>query len=177
MNDPATTELNKIRFDYAWRHFEFHAAQRTKMFHFFVLMAPFLLGGYFYLLRSDTHQQPQPLVAAFVALMGLFLSLVFLLLDFRNRQLYLVSYENLKLIEANFLYQPNVHPLNRSNATSFGGIISEEIARYGSSSFWSRITKHRVLLATLYTVTAIVFAVMTFLAICLHNQYFDLKLC
>jgi hypothetical protein len=52
-DDPrAVVEFEKMRFEFAWRHFEFHARQRTIMFHFFVLLVPFLFGGYFYFLKT-----------------------------------------------------------------------------------------------------------------------------
>lgn len=34
---PDPSELQKLRFDYAWKWFNFHAEQRTKMFNFMLI--------------------------------------------------------------------------------------------------------------------------------------------
>ena len=43
------TELQKLRFDYAWKWFNFHAEQRTKMFNFMLvglgILATALVGA------------------------------------------------------------------------------------------------------------------------------------
>jgi hypothetical protein len=95
----ALIEFEKVRFDFAWRHFEFHARQRTTMFHFFVLLVPFLFAGFYYLLKADAFKRANPAAALVVAAIGFILSVTFWLLDVRNRQLYRVSQENLRLIE------------------------------------------------------------------------------
>jgi hypothetical protein len=45
-------ELQKMRFEFAWRYFDFHARQRTTMFNFFILLLPFLFGGIFLNLKG-----------------------------------------------------------------------------------------------------------------------------
>ncbi|MDF0497224.1 hypothetical protein [Bradyrhizobium yuanmingense] len=48
----ATMEFEKMRFELSWRYFDFHARQRTQLFHFFIILAPFMLGGCFYLFKE-----------------------------------------------------------------------------------------------------------------------------
>ena len=105
-SDPrAAVEFQKLRLELAWRHFEFHARQRTLMFNFFILLLPLLLAGFFYFLKNGSIQTANnPGFATLVALIGALLSGIFGLLDVRNRQLYQVSQGNLALIENNFLY-------------------------------------------------------------------------
>ena len=45
-------EFEKMRFELAWRHFDLHAKQRTQMFHFFIILTPFLFGGCFILFKE-----------------------------------------------------------------------------------------------------------------------------
>jgi hypothetical protein len=101
----ALVEFEKIRFDFAWRHFEFHARQRTTMFNFYILLLPFILAGFFYFLKEG-NVPPTSMTAGatFVTAVGAVLTVVFGLLDVRNRQLYLISQKNLRLLESNFLY-------------------------------------------------------------------------
>lgn len=51
----ATMEYEKMRFELSWRYFDFHARQRTQLFHFFVILTPALLGGCFYLFRDHAN--------------------------------------------------------------------------------------------------------------------------
>ena len=51
-NSRTVAEFEKMRFELAWRHFDFHAKQRTQMFHFFIILTPFLFGGCFILFRE-----------------------------------------------------------------------------------------------------------------------------
>jgi hypothetical protein len=48
----ATMEFEKMRFELSWRYFDFHAKQRTQLFHFFIILMPFILGGCFYLFKE-----------------------------------------------------------------------------------------------------------------------------
>jgi hypothetical protein len=79
-------EFEKMRLELAWRHFDLHAKQRTQMFHFFIILVPFLFGGCFILFKEREIVGSLPPIIASVG--GGFLALLFLLLDQRNKQLY-----------------------------------------------------------------------------------------
>jgi hypothetical protein len=97
----ALVEFEKIRFELAWRHFDLHARQRTTMFHFFILLMPFLFGGCFILFKERELVGSFPAIVAAVA--GALLAVIFSLLDLRNKQLYRVSKDALALFEDQFL--------------------------------------------------------------------------
>ena len=127
--DPrALVEFEKIRFELAWRHFDLHARQRTTMFHFFILLMPFLFGGCFILFKEREAVGPLPAIVAAGA--GALLALIFSGLDLRNKQLYSVSKEALGLIEGQFLFAP-YRPLKISGSSSTNKIS----ALIESSSF------------------------------------------
>ena len=67
--------------DYAWKYFEFHAEQRMKTFHFFLLMAGGLIAGFV----SKVGDQKE--VAGALGFLLAFLSFVFGKLEMRNREL------------------------------------------------------------------------------------------
>lgn len=119
--DPrALVEFEKIRFELAWRHFDLHARQRTTMFHFFILLMPFLYGGCFILFKE------REVVGSFPAILaasgGALLGAIFALLDLRNKRLYRVSQQALSLLEEQFLFVP-YRPL-KASGFDFPGIIT-----------------------------------------------------
>jgi hypothetical protein len=126
-------EFEKLRFEYAWRHFDLHAKQRIQMFYFFLISVAFLCGA---IVSSANSQKPEfsqlPLVAAGV---GLAISFIFLALDARNRALYSISRRHLKTLEANVLYPTGFreifeNPTNRTGRV-VGVMIEDESHRAG----------------------------------------------
>jgi hypothetical protein len=158
----AELELLKLRYDFAWKHFDFHAKQRTTMFQYFVTIMPLIVGAYFYFFRD----KPITLVAyalSGIAALGFLLSLAFWMFDVRNRHLYGISEENLRLLEQNYLYK---EPLG-----SFRGIITTEREKYGSKrGYW--FFKFRFWMALIYLVTTAGFALLAFSAVASHKHWF-----
>jgi hypothetical protein len=69
--------------EYLWKHFAFNAEQRLRAFHFFVVFSGFANGGI--LVAFDKNSQPM----VFVALGGFIclISIIFLVIDVRSREL------------------------------------------------------------------------------------------
>ena len=158
--DPrALIEFEKIRFELAWRHFDLHARQRTTMFHFFILLMPFLFGGCFILFKERAAIGSFPAIVAAVA--GALLAFIFSLLDVRNKQLYRVSKEALRLIETQLLFAA-YRPLKVSGS-DYPGVISTEVRRYGDNN----LLKHGLLMGTVYWLAVLMFLGLTgyFLAV------------
>jgi hypothetical protein len=135
-------EFEKMRFELAWRHFDFHAKQRTQMFHFFIILTPFLFGGCFILFKEREIMGSWPPIIA--ALGGGLLALLFFLLDQRNKQLYRVSHGALRLLEAQLLFA-DFRPLKISGA-NYPGILSREKELYDDSHF----IRHGTLMGLVY---------------------------
>lgn len=100
-NPDANTIFSK-QFDLAWEHFKFHAEQRTRMFHFFLLVVALLLNA-FSLIIDGENQKLQDSAFLVLFLGGLF-STFFLSLDVRNTQLLESSEGLLRKIEKDTLY-------------------------------------------------------------------------
>jgi hypothetical protein len=152
-NDPrALIEFEKIRFELAWRHFDLHARQRTTMFHFFILLVPFVFGGCFFLFKEREMVGSLPAIVAAGA--GALLAFIFSLLDLRNKQLYGVSKDALGLIEEQFLFAA-YRPLKVSGS-NYPGVITTEAQRYGHNN----LLKHSLLMGGVYWLTFLMFLVL-----------------
>jgi hypothetical protein len=145
----AIMEFEKMRFELCWRHFDFHAKQRTQLFHFFVILAPFLFGGCFIVFRDRAVVGEWPSIVA--AGSGLLISLIFLFLDRRNRQLYRVSEGALKLLETQLLFT-SFRPLETEYG-HFPGAFTREHQLHRNQRFHS----HTFLMGAAYWLACLLF--------------------
>jgi uncharacterized membrane protein YbhN (UPF0104 family) len=136
-------EFEKMRFELAWRHFDLHAKQRTQMFHFFIILTPFLFGGCFLLFKEREIIGWLPPIIASIG--GSFLALLFLFLDQRNKQLYRVSQDALVLLE-NQIFFTDFRPLREVSGANYPGVISKEKELYGDHHW----LKHTTLMGFVY---------------------------
>lgn len=91
------------RFTLSWEHFKFHAEQRTKMFHFFLISAALILNAFSLMLRAA---EPEYATWAFIPLVfGGLMSTFFLCLDVRNTQLLEYSENILRQLEESVLFR------------------------------------------------------------------------
>ena len=159
-------EILKIRYDFAWKHFDFHAKQRTTMFQYFVTIMPLIVGAYFYFFRD----KPITLVAYAlfgIAMLGFVLSFAFWMFDVRNRHLYRISEMNLRLLEQNYLYKT---PLG-----SFKGIMTTDQEDSNSKcGYW--FFKFKLWMTLIYLIATAGFALLAFCAVASHRQWFGWKL-
>jgi hypothetical protein len=166
-DDPrAVAEFDKMRFELAWRHFDLHARQRTLMFHFFIILTPFLFGGCFILFREREIVGPWPGIVA--ALAGGAIGLVFFLLDRRNRQLYRVAKTALTIMEAQLLFA-SYRPLRHAGA-DYCGVISKEEELYGKKC----VIKHGTLMGVVYWMAIILFLALAGYFFAVERKYVDL---
>lgn len=76
-------ELEKLRFDYAWKWFNFHADQRIKMFNYMLVTFGIFAAG---IVNALDKQIPHKVIAILCFFASL-LALIFVLLDKRNKYL------------------------------------------------------------------------------------------
>jgi len=95
----AASEKLAMQFQYAWNWFECHAKQRISMFNYFLLAMGILATAYVHALKEA------PSIVAFcLALMGLLVSAIFWLLDWRNKQLVHMGEDLLRELEHKRLF-------------------------------------------------------------------------
>ncbi|MHC4687608.1 MAG: RipA family octameric membrane protein [Planctomycetota bacterium] len=75
-------DLLKLRYDYAWKWFEYHANQRVTMFNYFLIITGILSNAYVGLLKEGLLE-----IAMALGSLGALTSVGFFLLDWRNKQL------------------------------------------------------------------------------------------
>jgi hypothetical protein len=81
-------------FDYGWKWFEYHAAQRMKAFDFFLIAISAIFVGYSTAVRSGSQIQ-----AAAIATFGFVVVVAFFVLDCRNEDLVNIGRKALQNIE------------------------------------------------------------------------------
>jgi hypothetical protein len=102
--------------EYAWNWFEYHASQRLTAFRFFLVFLGALIVGFGAGLK-DGHCH----FASAVGWFGAFISLAFLILEFRNEQLVNVSRDALMHLEQTdetFKAQPKLQLVHIDRARS-----------------------------------------------------------
>ncbi|MFZ6645456.1 hypothetical protein ACO0LO_07060 [Undibacterium sp. TJN25] len=116
---PDPSELQKLRFDYAWKWFNFHAEQRTKMFNFM------LIGlGIFASAVVSAIDKKLPAAAMLLSVAGAVVALSFLLIDRRNRKLYVVAMDILYDAEKNLVFADKDDFSDHKGETRHFGIVS-----------------------------------------------------
>jgi hypothetical protein len=76
--DEVPSKLSAAHFDYAWKWFNFHAAQRTTMFNFMLIIFGFLAAAI-----AGTYEKTTVL-SVWLCAFGAVVAVIFSLLDKRN---------------------------------------------------------------------------------------------
>ncbi len=103
--DPIPREQWKDLHEHAWKHFTVHAQQRLTSFHFYLLLCTVICGGVLAMVKEF----PNPLFAAFLALLLPLLSIVFQKLDNRNQELIEHSERALIFLESQLALKDDPH--------------------------------------------------------------------
>lgn len=93
-NTDDATKLYKEALDYAWKWFQYHAAQRMQAFNFLLILIGALSVGYYTAYNSGDYYQ-----AFVVSCFGVIAVFAFLLLELRNEELVNVGRDALKSLE------------------------------------------------------------------------------
>lgn len=89
-------ELLKIKMDYAWNWYSYHANQRMIAFRFFLIIIGILIIGLLQVINSNPQQIN---LCALISFSGVVISLSFWSLDIRNYELVLYASSDLKNLE------------------------------------------------------------------------------
>lgn len=113
------SKLSLVQFDYAWKWFNFHAYQRTKIFNFMLVIFGFLAGTI-----AGTYDKARPLAIS-ICFFGSVLGLIFARLDLRNQYLLILGEDVLKKLERDDFYK-DFKVQNRDGDAIDGGILSRQ---------------------------------------------------
>ena len=118
------TGLELMRFDYAWKWFDFHAEQRTKMFNYM------LIGmGIFATALVTAIDKRLLLEAAVLSTAAAVVALVFCLIDRRNRELYIAAMDVLIDAEKTVVFGETTFKDRHGQEQAFG--ISRHVPLFG----------------------------------------------
>tara|TARA_R110001599_G_scaffold239465_1_gene438995 strand:+ start:372 stop:947 length:576 start_codon:yes stop_codon:yes gene_type:complete len=98
----AQAEIFKLRFDYAWKYFEFHAKQRTTMYNFFLVFSALIISALINLIDREDSGSTLPIIFSFI---GFLMTLAFVFLDRRNEELVHFAELVLKDLEKTYLFK------------------------------------------------------------------------
>jgi hypothetical protein len=118
-------DLDKLRLDYTWKWFDFHAKQRMQLFNFFLIITGILATAF-----VSAYDKSLYFLAVAVCVIGSLQSLGFLAFDFRSRTLTRYAEDILEKIEGDTLfhnYSTAGHPVglvNRDKLSNDGGFIN-----------------------------------------------------
>lgn len=101
--------------EYLWDHFKSNADQRLKAFNFFVLLSTFADGGVFTAIEKDF----SPCILALLGLFLVILSVVFLLVDARSKQLLQLTIPGMKEVESKFSEQSRLFAIDAKQQGNF----------------------------------------------------------
>jgi hypothetical protein len=163
----APLELSKLRFDYAWKFFSFHALQRTQMFNFMLVLVGILAAG---LTGSVDKGLVEPAIV--ICAVGILVALIFLKLDRRNRDLVRMAEAVLIYLEEKDLFSTNERFTPPNEPEQVLGIYTRrtEIEAARGQNIIQRAWRgeHRILLPLFASAVAVLFA--TALVWVLHDE-------
>ena len=135
---PEQEQAVKLRLDYAWQWFSYHAGQRFAAFNFFLIVAGAVIVAY--TAAIGNHKSPLGIGAA---LLGASMGVGFLMLDYRNAQLVEVARSQLEELEKTSLHfkiTTTAHEQRKRGRTHtfwLRGMIIVFIATAGCGAGWA----------------------------------------
>jgi hypothetical protein len=120
--DPPS-ELSKLRFDYAWKWFAYHADQRVKMFNYMLVVVGILANA---VVGALEKKYPVGISIGLCAIAAL-ISLIFSKFDRRNRDLVWLGEDILVDLERNAIFGTGNKISGRYQALVDFGILSRQI--------------------------------------------------
>lgn len=159
-------ELLKLRLDYAWKWFSFHADQRTKMFNFMLIVLGIFANA---VVGAVTGGMPR--LAFWLCVVSSVLAFVFALLDRRNRDLVWLGEDVLRQLERQQLFGEQVEISNvKGEKVPFGILWRQarsENTWLSRDDFIARLRdawlgKHRVWLRSIALLIGVIFLIGAF---------------
>ncbi len=156
-------DLLKLRYDYAWNWFNYHANQRVSMFNYFLIITGILANAYVGILKEGLLE-----IAAGLGGLGLFTTIGFFFLDCRNKQLVGMGEDVLEKLEREEIFTENFRTTKNEKEIQLGFLFREakeepkwELNRKGY--LWANIKKHKVWIRSIEVAVAVCFFLATVL--------------
>lgn len=159
-------EVDKMRFDYAWKWFAFHAEQRTKMFHFMLIV----LGIFATAIATAVDKKFPIGVTTTLCIIAAALAAIFGLLDRRNSELLSVAEEVLADLERDRIFGEDTTILDRKDREIPYGILWRQSRDDKEKGYvvWRSVIggRHRIWMRAVSVVLVVLFLVAAVLINC-----------
>jgi hypothetical protein len=146
------TDVDKMRFDYAWKWFDFQAKQRMQLFNFFLIITGILASAYI-----SAYEKRLFSMSIAVGLIGTLQAFGFLAFDVRSRELTRYAEDVLERIEQNQLFTKSF----TDDGPLLGFMLQEKNAkmREGATGrgIWKTLLKMKVWIRLIEIVVGLVF--------------------
>lgn len=161
LNLPEPSDLHKLQFDYAWNWFSFHADQRVKMFNFMLIV--FGIFATAIVTAIDKH-----LAVGFTAALSFIaatVAVVFVFLDWRNRELLRLAEELLTNLEKNVVFGERMIKDRRQKDIRFGILSRQSFEDDAQKNSWAKrilvdCHRHRFLMPLFGVVMFLLFLIV-----------------
>lgn len=156
-------DLLKLRSDYAWKWFNYHANQRVSMFNYFLIITGILANAY-----VSTLKEGLLAIAAGLGGLGLFTTIGFFFLDWRNKQLVGMGEDVLEELERGEIFTEKFKTTKNKKEIQLGFLFREaeeepkwEVSRKGF--LWANFKKHKVWIRAIEVAVGVCFLIATVL--------------
>jgi len=150
------SEVEKQRFEYAWRWFNYHAGQRMQLFNFFLIITGILANAY-----VGAYEKGTNLMRLAISLIGTLQSFGFLAFDIRSRELTRYAEDILEKIEYDKLFPEGYSDSRINKGRDLGLIICESTGNMREGRLhergWKNILKMKVWIRSIEIIVGLVF--------------------
>jgi hypothetical protein len=150
------SEVEKQRFDYAWKWFDYHAGQRMQLFNFFLIITGILANAY-----VGAHEKGTPLMRFAVSLIGTLQAFGFFVFDVRNRELTRYAEDILEKIERDTLFSDDFKSPDINNGQPLGLLRQESVSKmregFTRERRWKNFRKMKVWIRSIELIVGLVF--------------------
>jgi hypothetical protein len=158
------SEVEKQRFDYAWKWFNYHASQRMQLFNFFLIITGILANAY-----VGAYEKGTPLMRFAVSLIGTLQAFGFFVFDVRNRELTRYAEDVLEKIERDKLFPDDYRSPEINNGQTLGLLRQESNSKMREGFMrerrWKNFRKMKVWIRSIEVIVGLVFLIGLVVAI------------
>ncbi len=169
------SELVKLRYNYAWNWFDFHAKQRVSMFNYLLIITGIFANALISVIRTDFYY-----IAVALGILGIITCVAFFCLDIRNKQLVEMGEDVLLNIEEEIFseqFKIKRKEKPKDDKPLQGGFMLREYLgepRWEKGSHWSYIKanaiKHKFVIRFIELIVAVAFLLGILMLFCLRPE-------
>lgn len=154
IEDEKLSDLDKMRLDYTWKWFDFHAKQRMQLFNFFLIITGILASAY-----ASAYDKKLYTMSFAVRLIGTLQAFGFFVFDLRSRELTRYAEDILEKLEKDRLSPHDFSDPKINKGQTLGLVQRECISkmREGNERGWKNLRKMKVWIRSIQIIVGLAF--------------------